>query len=153
MTQPKRLGNNTCAKSSRKGNIFTTLEIPNVTLQSLHSNLKYVAVLYLDTNLCLQKVSSNGLIFFVYFRLFCRIQFKHKLIKALIACLGLEPRMEGAHESTELGGTLPKSVFVRQLNKIICNCSVTRLGDLLNFRQLFKACGKNYFDQIAHIYW
>ena len=30
--------------------------------------------------------------------------------------------------------------------------SVTRLGDLLHFGQLFKACGKNYFTQIAHIF-
>ena len=30
--------------------------------------------------------------------------------------------------------------------------SVTRLGDLLHFRQLFKACGNNYFAQIAHIF-
>ena len=29
--------------------------------------------------------------------------------------------------------------------------SVTRLGDLLHFGQLFKACGNNYFGQIAHI--
>ena len=29
--------------------------------------------------------------------------------------------------------------------------SVTRLGDLLHFEQLFKACGNNYFTQIAHI--
>ena len=29
--------------------------------------------------------------------------------------------------------------------------SVTRLGDLLHFGQLFMACGKNYFVQIAHI--
>ena len=29
--------------------------------------------------------------------------------------------------------------------------SVTRLGDLLNFGQLFKACGNNYCVQIAHI--
>ena len=29
--------------------------------------------------------------------------------------------------------------------------SVTRLGDLLHFEQLFKACGNNYFAQIAHI--
>ena len=28
-------------------------------------------------------------------------------------------------------------------------CSVTRLGDLLHFGQLFKACGNNYFAQIA----
>ena len=29
--------------------------------------------------------------------------------------------------------------------------SVTRLGDLLQFGQLFKASGDNYSDQIAHI--
>ena len=29
--------------------------------------------------------------------------------------------------------------------------SVTRLGDLLDFGQLFKACGNNYFAQISHI--
>ena len=31
------------------------------------------------------------------------------------------------------------------------NTSVTRLDDLLHFGQLFKACGNNYFSQIAHI--
>ena len=30
--------------------------------------------------------------------------------------------------------------------------SVTRLGDLLHFGQLFKACGNNYFAQIVHIF-
>ena len=29
--------------------------------------------------------------------------------------------------------------------------SVTRLGDLLHFGQLFKACGDNYFSQIAQV--
>ena len=29
--------------------------------------------------------------------------------------------------------------------------SVTWLGDLLHFGQLFKACGNIYFAQIAHI--
>ena len=29
--------------------------------------------------------------------------------------------------------------------------SVTRLGNLLHFGQLFKAYGNNYFAQIAHI--
>ena len=29
--------------------------------------------------------------------------------------------------------------------------SVTRLGDLLHFGQLFKACDDNYFAQIAQI--
>ena len=28
---------------------------------------------------------------------------------------------------------------------------MTRLGDLVPFGQLFKACGNNYFAQIAHI--
>ena len=28
---------------------------------------------------------------------------------------------------------------------------MTRLGDLLHFEQLFKACDNNYFAQIAHI--
>ena len=27
-----------------------------------------------------------------------------------------------------------------------------QIGDLLNFGQLFKACGNNYFAQIAHIF-
>ena len=31
------------------------------------------------------------------------------------------------------------------------NHSVTRLGDLSHFGQLFKSCGNNYFAQIAHI--
>ena len=30
--------------------------------------------------------------------------------------------------------------------------SVTRLGDFLHFRQLFKAYGNNYFAQIDHIF-
>ena len=29
--------------------------------------------------------------------------------------------------------------------------SVTILGDFLHFGQLLKACGNNYFSQIAHI--
>ena len=29
--------------------------------------------------------------------------------------------------------------------------SVTRLGDLLHLRQLFKACGNKYFPKITHI--
>ena len=31
-------------------------------------------------------------------------------------------------------------------------CSVTRLGDLLHFGQLFKDCGNNYYAQMANIY-
>ena len=30
--------------------------------------------------------------------------------------------------------------------------SVTRLGNLMHFVQLFQACGDNYFAQIAHIF-
>ena len=30
--------------------------------------------------------------------------------------------------------------------------SVTRLSNLLQFGQLFKACGNNYFAQIDHIF-
>ena len=30
--------------------------------------------------------------------------------------------------------------------------SVTRLGDLLHFGQLFKVCGNKYFAQIAYIF-
>ena len=33
----------------------------------------------------------------------------------------------------------------------VCLASVTRLGNLLHFGQLFKAYGNNYFAQIAHI--
>ena len=31
-------------------------------------------------------------------------------------------------------------------------CSVTRLGDLLHFRQLFEAYGNNYFAKLGHIF-
>ena len=31
--------------------------------------------------------------------------------------------------------------------------SVTRLGDLLRFGQVFEACGNNYFVRIDHIFW
>ena len=34
----------------------------------------------------------------------------------------------------------------------VCAASVTRVGNLLHFGQLFKACGNNYFAQIAHIF-
>ena len=30
--------------------------------------------------------------------------------------------------------------------------SATRLGNLLHFGQLFKACGNNYFAKIAHVF-
>ena len=35
---------------------------------------------------------------------------------------------------------------------VILKNSVTRLGDLLHFGKLFKACGNNYFGRIAHIF-
>ena len=37
------------------------------------------------------------------------------------------------------------------LKQVLIN-SVTRLGALLHFGQLFKACGNNYFVQITHIF-
>ena len=54
------------------------------------------------------------------------------------------------------------SLFCPNNSVIQCDClvkcvpgnvadSVTRLGDLLDFGQLFKAFGNNYFVQIAHI--
>ena len=40
----------------------------------------------------------------------------------------------------------------RTTTKLVCPMgSVTRLGDLLHSGKLFKACGNNYFAQIAHI--
>ena len=39
----------------------------------------------------------------------------------------------------------------RILGNFWVSISVTRLDNLLHFGQLFKACGKNYFAQIAHI--
>ena len=41
---------------------------------------------------------------------------------------------------------LSQPVFLSIIN------SLTRLGDLLVFGQLFKACGNYYFAQIAHIF-
>ena len=35
---------------------------------------------------------------------------------------------------------------------IFVTTSVTRLGNLFHFVQLFKACGNNYFAQISHIF-
>ena len=56
-------------------------------------------------------------------------------------------------------GTISKTVFfvdaLRQgLDVPFRNlrCSVTRLADLLQFGQLFKACGNTYFAQIAHTF-
>ena len=41
---------------------------------------------------------------------------------------------------------------IYQSKRVFFACSVTRLADLLHFGQLFKACGNNYFAQIAHIF-
>ena len=56
-----------------------------------------------------------------------------------MVCLGLEPRAAGwwAKMIPLSYGSTPTSV--------------TRLGDLLDFGQLFKAFGNNYFAQISHI--
>ena len=40
---------------------------------------------------------------------------------------------------------------MQSLCSLCLPASVTRLGDFLHFGQLFKACGNNYFAQIAHI--
>ena len=34
---------------------------------------------------------------------------------------------------------------------VVQDYNVTRLWDLLNFEQLFRPCGNNYFAQMAHI--
>ena len=35
---------------------------------------------------------------------------------------------------------------------MLLSSSVTRLGDLLDFGQVYKAFGNNYFAQISHIH-
>ena len=42
-------------------------------------------------------------------------------------------------------------LFLLTSHRDLSTVSVTRLGDLLHFGQLFKASGNNYFAQIAHI--
>ena len=49
-------------------------------------------------------------------------------------------------------GHLLHKLFLQNLMILWEVGSVTRLGDLLHFGQLFKACGNNYFTQIAHIF-
>ena len=44
-----------------------------------------------------------------------------------------------------------KRMRSRQETQLLIPSSVTRLGDLLDFGQLFKAFGKNWFVQISHI--
>ena len=46
-------------------------------------------------------------------------------------------------------GIFECSSFLTKVAKMFGDCSVTRLDDLLHFGQLFKACGSNYFAQIA----
>ena len=43
------------------------------------------------------------------------------------------------------------NLHVQSNNLISDAVSATRLGNILHFGQLFKACGNNYFAQIAHI--
>ena len=45
----------------------------------------------------------------------------------------------------------PTEIWRPPLTALATMTSVTRLGDLLDFEQLFKAFGNNYFDQIFHI--
>ena len=40
---------------------------------------------------------------------------------------------------------------VNKMTNLLLTISVTRLGNLLQFGQLFKACGNNYFAQTTHI--
>ena len=46
---------------------------------------------------------------------------------------------------------MPRHCIFLSLSCIYLLCSVTRLGDFLDFGQLFKAFGTNYFAQISHI--
>ena len=61
--------------------------------------------------------------------------------------------------SSDMNGWLRASSLTKmaqkkslQMTKGDLTDSVTRLGDLLHFGQLFKACGNNYFAQIDHIW-
>ena len=44
-----------------------------------------------------------------------------------------------------------KELHALKVRLVVVLTSVTRLGDLLHFRQPFKASGNNYFTQYAHI--
>ena len=41
--------------------------------------------------------------------------------------------------------------FTKEIHGLVLLSSVTRLGDLLDFGQLFKPFGNNKFAQISHI--
>ena len=67
--------------------------------------------------------------------------------KSVNGVLGIQTRghrMVGADKTTELWRP-PLRILLVPFS------SVTRLYDLLDFRQLFQASGNNYFTQIAHI--
>ena len=57
-----------------------------------------------------------------------------------------------ADDASEPNGltTRPPTRPTRHVVKVIV-ANVSRLGDFLHFGQLLKACGNNYFAQIAHI--
>ena len=56
--------------------------------------------------------------------------------------------MEQRHHDDNIDGDDNEEV---RFNQVQLLTSVTRFGDLLNFGQLFKAFGNNYFAQISHI--
>ena len=43
-------------------------------------------------------------------------------------------------------------ILLSETRNLLFGHSVNRLGDLLHFGQLFKACGNNYFAQITLIF-
>ena len=48
--------------------------------------------------------------------------------------------------------TTTTGLFLFLSQQTMVMTSVTKLGDLLHFGQLYKACGNNYFAQIALIF-
>ena len=55
-----------------------------------------------------------------------------------------------------LGSTLLRSTQLETdetIKQWRIKSSVTRLGNLLHFGQLFKVCCNNYFSQFTHIFW
>ena len=56
-----------------------------------------------------------------------------------------------ANKQTNIQSYFAKQTFDALQLQLPAYYSVTRLGNILHFGQLFKACGINYFAQIAHI--
>ena len=69
-------------------------------------------------------------------------------------CLGIEPRATRLEAQTDplSYGCSHWGNFKLHLFNLLFEASVTRLGDLLHFGQLFKAGGNNYFAQIANTF-